>query len=79
MHADAQLLAAAANLALSPAPSGMLGLQRLIENPFGNYVLQTLIKKSAPTERALLVDAVRRASGERNFGRLILARLGEAQ
>lgn len=72
--ADAPTLRAAAALALAPG-----ALPRLCDCNYGNYVLQRLIKLSAPNERAALLDGVRRASAGSTFGRIVLSRLGEPE
>ena len=90
--ADAAQLKAAAQLALAPAPApapapggggggggGGSAMQRLCGCNYGNYVLQRLVKLSAAAERAALLDAVRSASTERNFARIVLSRLGEPE
>ena len=86
--ADAAQLKAAAHLALAPAPApggggggggGGSAMQRLCGCNYGNYVLQKLVKLSAAAERAALLDAVRGASTDRSFARIVLSRLGEPE
>lgn len=60
-------------------PSEPVGdaLRSLIEHPFGNYVLQTLVRRLVnPSRRSYAIDKIRAASSPANFGRSILARLG---
>ena len=61
-HADAENLKAAALLALEPAAAGT-GVQRLCACSYGNYVLQTLIKLSAPEQKTFLESLVWRFEG----------------
>jgi len=52
-------------------------LRGLMEHPFGNYVLQTLVRRVAePRRRADAIDKLRAATAPSNYGRSILARLG---
>lgn len=60
-------------------PASADALRQLMEHPFGNYVLQTLLKRLAdPERRAAAVAKVRAATTTSNFGRSVLSRLGEA-
>jgi pumilio RNA-binding family len=60
----------------SAEPAGE-ALRTLIEHPFGNYVLQALIRRLLdPSRRSNAIDRIRAAASPANFGRSILTRLG---
>lgn len=52
-------------------------LQRLVEHPFGNYVLQTLLRRMGPEQRSEAAAAVRAVTTSSNYGRSVLTRVGE--
>lgn len=55
-------------------------LRQLMEHQFGNYVLQTLLRRlTDPQKRASAIAKVRAATTTSNFGRSVLSRLGEAE
>jgi hypothetical protein len=52
-------------------------LRSLIEHPFGNYVLQTLMRRLVnASRRSNAIDKIRASAAPGNYGRSILARLG---
>jgi len=52
-------------------------LQQLVEHPFGNYVLQTLLRRMTPEQRSVAAAAVRGVTTPSNYGRSVLSRVGE--
>ena len=52
-------------------------LQQLVEHPFGNYVLQTLLRRMPPEQRSAAAAAVRAVTTPSNYGRSVLSRVGE--
>ena len=53
-------------------------LRQLLESPFGNYVLQTLLRRLSAEGRSDAIELVRQETTATNFGRSILARLSPA-
>jgi len=52
-------------------------LRSLMEHQFGNYVLQTLVRRLAnANRRSFAIDKIKASTTSTNFGRSILARLG---
>lgn len=54
-------------------------LQQLVEHPFGNYVLQTLLRRMSVEQRSIAAVAVRAVTTPSNYGRSVLARVGEEE
>jgi len=55
-------------------------LRRLLQHQFGNYVLQTLLRRLADgPRRAAAFAKVREATSAENYGRSVLSRLGEVE
>jgi len=59
-------------------PNARQTLRQLLESPFGNYVLQTLLRRLSAEGRADAIELVRQETTATNFGRSILARLSPA-
>ena len=57
-------------------PENCPALVSLVSHPFGNYVLQTLLRRTDPSQRGACFKAVRNVSNPSNFGRSVLTRLG---
>jgi len=78
--ASGPLLDAAAESIFGAGEPASAALRQLVEHQFGNYVLQTLLRRLADgPRRAAALAKVREATTATNFGRSILSRLGEAE
>jgi len=78
--ASGPLLDAAAESIFGACEPASAALRQLVEHQFGNYVLQTLLRRLADgPRRAAALAKVREATTATNFGRSILSRLGEAE
>jgi len=66
------------NTIFGGSPAARHTLRQLLESPFGNYVLQTLLRRLTPEGRAAAIELVRQETTATNFGRSILARLSPA-
>ena len=62
----------------SDAPAAVESLRRLMGHPFGNYVLQALVRRLDAAQRAAAIDTLRRETTPTNYGRSIVARCATA-
>ncbi|KAL1527063.1 hypothetical protein AB1Y20_015747 [Prymnesium parvum] len=77
MLADEAQISRASEQIFGNGPECRSALQQLVEHPFGNYVLQTLLRRMEPEQRSLAAVSVRAVTTPSNYGRSVLARVGE--
>tara|TARA_B100000795_G_scaffold259739_1_gene234974 strand:- start:624 stop:1604 length:981 start_codon:yes stop_codon:yes gene_type:complete len=73
--ASAQQIEGVRSSVFGGTPNARQTLRQLLESPFGNYVLQTLLRRLSAEGRADAIELVRQETTATNFGRSILARL----
>lgn len=77
MLADEAQMNAVSRLIFGPGAECRNALQQLVEHPFGNYVLQTLLRRMSAEQRSAAAAAVRAVTSPSNYGRSVLSRVGE--